>query len=416
VTIALVLVTAAPSRASDAERLHYHAVTRDGAPVSSRAADEPVNPASVVKVGTSLWALGRLGAAHRYETVFGVVGDWNRATGVLDGDLVVVGGADPDFQWENAFLVARALNRAGLRTVRGRVVVRGTFWNGWEHGVEQRATEPVERNLLMGRRLIDAFDSRRWTTSHEHTWQAMCRRRGVASGIRPRVEVTGGAAEGGTGEITPVVVHQSNPLPDILRRFNVYSNNDIVRIAEPLGGAGGLAAYLRVRLAPDAAGIELATASGERRNRMTVRQMVTLVDELRDEAGEHGLGLAQLLPLIGCDDGATRRMFPALAAPPFRGAVVCKTGTLTHTDGGVAVFAGTFTGADGVGVTFAVAAPRAGGRLQHWRQLEQRWVLSLIDARGGAVTTPCTTPLPFSDTHVIVDVVDLHDSAVSDQP
>jgi len=96
--------------------------------------------------------------------------------------------------------------------------------------------------------------------------------------------------------------------------------------------------------------------------------------------------------------------------------VTCKTGTLTQTDGGVAVFAGTFTGADGAEITFAVAAPRAGGRLQYWRRLEQRWVLSLIDARGGAVTTPCTTPLPFSDTHAVVDVADVHDSAVHDQP
>jgi D-alanyl-D-alanine carboxypeptidase/D-alanyl-D-alanine-endopeptidase (penicillin-binding protein 4) len=414
--IALLLAIADPGGASDVERLRFHAVGADGRVMSSQSADEPVNPASVVKAGTSLWALDLLGAEHRYETVFGVVGDWDRTTGVLDGDLVVVGGADPDFQWENAFLVARALNRAGLWTVRGRVVVRGTFWNGWEHGVERRATDPVERNLAMGRRLIDALDSRRWSTSHDNTWTAMCRRRGLAATPLPRVEVTGGVAVGEVGEVVPVVVHRSNPLTDILRRFNVYSNNDIVRIAEPLGGALGLESYLRTRLAPAASGIELATASGERRNRLTAKQMVGLIDELRDEAREQGFDLARVLPVIGCDDGATRRMFPSLAAAPYRGAVTCKTGTLTNTDGGVAVVAGTFTGADGVEVRFAVAAPRGGGRLQYWRRLEQRWVLALIDAAGGAVTTPCTTPLPFSDTHAVVDVVDVHDSAVSDQP
>jgi D-alanyl-D-alanine carboxypeptidase len=145
---------------------------------------------------------------------------------------------------------------------------------------------------------------------------------------------------------------------------------------------------------------------------MTARQMVALVAELRTEADEHGLALRRLLPVIGCDDGATRRMFPALAAPPHAGAVTSKTGTLTTTDGGVAVLAGTFTGADGVEVTFAVAAPSAGGRLQSWRRLEQRWVLSIIDARGGAVALPCNDPLPFSDTHALVDVVDVDDEAV----
>jgi D-alanyl-D-alanine carboxypeptidase/D-alanyl-D-alanine-endopeptidase (penicillin-binding protein 4) len=384
-------------------------VAADGRVLSSQAADLPVNPASVVKAGTSLWALDLLGAGHRWETSFAVDGEWDRASGVLDGDLVVIGSADPDFQWENVFLVARALNRAGLHTVRGRLVVLGTFWNGWEHGVETRITDPGARNLAMGRRVVDALDPRRWSTSHANTWKAMCRRRGLDASDPPRVRVTGGVAVGGASEPVPILVHRSNPLVDTLRRFNVYSNNDIVRIAEPMGGAAGLVAYLRDRLGSGGEAIELTTTSGERRNRMTARQMVALIAELRAEADEQGLGLRRLLPVIGCDDGATRRMFPTLAAPPLTGAVTCKTGTLTHTDGGVAVVAGTFTGADGLEVTFAAAAPAAGGRLQHWRRLEQRWVLSLMDARGGAVTAPCDDLLPFSDTSADVEIVDVAD-------
>jgi hypothetical protein len=98
-------------------------------------------------------------------------------------------------------------------------------------------------------------------------------------------------------------------------------------------------------------------------------------------------------------------MFPALAGPPLTGTVTCKTGTLTNTDGGVAVFAGTFTSPEKGLVTFAIAAPRAGGRLQYWRQLEQRWVLALIEKQGGAVPIPCGKPLPFSDTYAEVEIV-----------
>ncbi len=403
--VAVLVAAAAPVTASDSDRLRFYAEADDGRVLSSQAADVPVNPASVVKAGTSLWALDRLGAGHCWETAFAVDGEWDRSSGVLDGDLVVIGGADPDFQWENAFLVARALNRAGLHTVRGRLVVVGTFWNGWEHGVEKRIRDPGNRNLAMGRRLIDGFDPRRWSTSHANTWRAMCLRRGLDASEPPRVRITGGVAVGGAGEAAPVLVHRSNPLADTLRRFNVYSNNDIVRIADPLGGAAGLAAYLTDRIAGGPTGVELATASGERRNRMTARQMVALLAELRTEAAENDLELRQVLPVIGCDDGSTGRMFPALAAPPHAGAVICKTGTLTDTDGGVAVLAGAFTGADGVVVTFAVAAPGAGGRLEHWRRLEQRWVLSLIEARSGAVAMPCNDPLSFSDTDVQVEVV-----------
>ncbi len=133
--------------------------------------------------------------------------------------------------------------------------------------------------------------------------------------------------------------------------------------------------------------------------------MTALLSELRSEAADQDLDLRRLLPVIGCDPGATRRMFPALAAPPLTGTVTCKTGTLTNTDGGVAVLAGTFTSPEKGVVTFAIAAPRAGGRLQYWRKLQQRWVLALIDEQGGAVPAPCGPELPFSDTFAEVEVV-----------
>ncbi len=401
VAMAAVIVAGA---SSDFDRLHFIAVG-PGEVLSSQKADQAVNPASVVKIGTSLWALDRLRAGHRYRTVVGFVGTWDRGTGILDGDLVIRGGGDPDFQWENAYLVARELNRMGLHRVEGRVRIQGSFWFGWEHGVETRLLEPRQRGERMGRRLIAALDPARWDRSHENTWQAMCLRRGWNAGERPLVEVTGGVRVSDLGEVVPLVVHDSNPLPDILRRFNVYSNNDIVRIADGLGDITEFEAYVSARLGLESGGIELTTASGERRNRMSVRQMVALLSELRDEAAEQGLELHELLPVIGCDPGATRRMFPSLAASPLTGTVTCKTGTLTNTDGGVAVLAGTFTGPENQPVSFAIAAPRAGGRLQSWRQVQQRWVLSLIEDQGGAVPVPCGKPLPFSDTFAEVETV-----------
>lgn len=390
--------------ASDAGNLRFIAVGTGGTRIA-QGADDPVNPASVVKIATSLWALEELHAGHRYTTVFGVIGDWNRKTGVLAGDLFVRGGSDPDFQWENAFLVARELNRLGLRRVEGRVRIQGVFWFGWEHGVETRLLEPRQRGERMGGRLVAALDSKRWDRSHENTWQAMCNRRGWDPSDRPRVVVTGGVRVSELGEGDPLVVHRSNPLSDVLRRFNVYSNNDIVRVADGLGTIDELEAFVAARLGLKPGEIELSTASGEHRNRMSVRQMTALLGELNNEAVEQGIGLRRLLPVIGCDPGATRRMFPALAAPPLSGAVTCKTGTLTNTDGGVAVLTGVFTSPANGEVTFAIAAPRAGGRLQHWRKLQQRWVLALIEELGGAVSAPCGPELPFSDTFAKIEAV-----------
>lgn len=390
--------------ASASDRMYAIAINGGGVLRSARA-DQPVNPASVVKVATTLWALDRLGPDHRWETRFSVVGDWDRSTGVLVGDLVVEGGDDPDFQWENALIVARELNRLGLVRVEGRIVVQNRFWTGWERGVERRETDPVKLGSKMGRRLTSTFNPRKWTRSHINTWKALCERRGWDHRRRPKIEITDGVAVGEVAGTVPVLVHRSNPLTATMRRFNVYSNNDIVRVADGLGTVGELEAFVNHRLELPPGTVELETASGERRNRMTVAQMAALLTELEVEAKEHGLELGALLPVVGCDPGATRRMFPALAGPELAGSVTCKTGTLTHTDGGVAVLAGTFTSSSHGPVVFAVAVPRAGGSLEYWRRVQQRWVLELMEEQGGAVAPPCGETLPFSDTFAEIEVV-----------
>jgi D-alanyl-D-alanine carboxypeptidase len=210
-----------------------------------------------------------------------------------------------------------------------------------------------------------------------------------------------------TGEPLPVLTHRSNPLSVVMRRFNVYSNNDIVRVADGLGTVEDLENFVNRRLGIRSGGVELETASGERRNRMTVEHMVALLTELEVEGESQDLDLRQLLPVIGCDPGSTRRMFPALAGPELSGSVTCKTGTLTHTDGGVAVLAGTFTSAAKGPVVFAVAAPRAGGSLQYWRRAQQRWILQLIEKLDGAIRRPCGPPLPFSEADAEIEVVGL---------
>ena len=151
--------------------------------------------------------------------------------------------------------------------------------------------------------------------------------------------------------------------------------------------------------------VQLTTASGEQRNRLTARAAVDLLREFRLITVENGLTPRDLLPAVGCAPGPTRRMFPGLAAPARTGSVVVKTGTLTTTDGGVAVVAGFFESPAAGEVLFCIAAPRTGGQLQHWRSLEQAWLLDLIATAGGAVQEPCGPELPFSDTHAEVEPV-----------
>jgi len=407
-SIAVATLLTAPvgtAAANDSDRLLFHAETLDGRVLASRGADEVFNPASVVKVATSLWALERLGPDHRYRTVIGVDGNWDRRTGILQGELVVQGWGDPDFQVENAFLIARKLNRLGLFRVEGRMRIDGTFWIGWENGVARRVLNPRDRVELMGRRLRSALDPRRWDASTRAAWGSFCERHGWDPADPPRIEITGSIRPGAPPDWKPVVVHRSNPLSTLLRRFNVYSNNDIVRVAENLGGPEALEAYLEQRLELESAAVELETASGEKRNRVTARITISLLRAFRQALDDMGLSPGEVLPVIGCDPGSSDRKFPELAAPERAGSVVVKTGTLINTDGGVAVFSGFFSTPGKEEVLFCVASPESGWQEPHWRTLQQAWLLDLISEVGGAVQHPCGPDFPLSDTFAEVEWV-----------
>jgi len=389
--------------AADRDRLIFHAEAADGTVLSSRGADAAFNPASVVKVGTSLWALERLGASHRYATGFGYTGDVDPSSKRISGALVVEGTGDPDFQAENACLVARELNRIGIDSVAGGLRVGGTFWMGWENGVEHRIADPARRAAAMGERLVRAFDPGRWDAHLEASWRGLCDRRGLDPGSPPRVRVEGPVSHTADPASNRLLIHHSNPLSVLLKRFNTYSNNDIVRVADGLGGPGELQRYLRYRLGGPSGRVQISTGSGEGRNRLTPRLAVELMRRFMAAAERRGVGAADLLPVPGCDPGPTRSMFPLLVAGRWERTVVLKTGTLTTTDGGVVVLAGSFRNQLHGRVIFCVAARSTGRELTRWRRIEQEWLLDLMGTNGGAEAIPCGEELPFSDALAVIE-------------
>jgi D-alanyl-D-alanine carboxypeptidase/D-alanyl-D-alanine-endopeptidase (penicillin-binding protein 4) len=400
-------IAAASSGAADRDRLHFLAETLDGELLGAQRPDVPFNPASVVKVGTSLWAIERVGAGHRYSTSFGHTGTLNRAERQIDGSLVVQGGGDPDFQAENAFLAARELNRLGIRAVTGDLLVAGTFWMGWENGAGRRISDPQTRAIVMGERLRRALDPTRWDETIKASWRGFCERRSWPLESPANLVIRGRVRHRATVDHDPILRHRSNPLAVLLKRFNTYSNNDLIRVADGLGGVRALETYLRKRLDAAPEKLEISTASGEGRNRMTARVVVRLMREFLAAATEAGLQPDDLLPVPGCDPGPTMRMFPRLVSGDHQHSVVCKTGTLTTTDGGVAVLSGSFRSRDRGIVLFCVAAPRIGRELTRWRRLEQDWLLHLIATHGGAEPFECTRGFPFSDSFAKVERVAL---------
>ncbi len=84
-------------------------------------ADQAVNPASLMKLLTTFAALELLGPAWSWATPV-----WLQGTvkdGVLDGNLVIKGSGDPKFVLERVWLLLRRVQQAGVREIRGDIVL-----------------------------------------------------------------------------------------------------------------------------------------------------------------------------------------------------------------------------------------------------------------------------------------------------
>ena len=91
------------------------------APLLAWNADKPMNPASVMKLVTTLAALELLGPAYTWRTE--VYADGRMHGDVLEGDLVVKGGGDPKLDLERLWVLVKMLRGRGLREIRGDLVV-----------------------------------------------------------------------------------------------------------------------------------------------------------------------------------------------------------------------------------------------------------------------------------------------------
>jgi len=84
-------------------------------------AEEPVNPASLMKLFTTGAALELLGPAWTWSTPVLATGPVE--AGVLQGDLVVQGRGDPTLVIERLWLLLRQLQQRGVHEVRGDIVL-----------------------------------------------------------------------------------------------------------------------------------------------------------------------------------------------------------------------------------------------------------------------------------------------------
>ena len=99
----------------------------DGRELYARDPDRPLIPASNAKLLTTLAALARFGPTHRFETLL-VADAKPDAEGAVQ-TLVLRGGGDPAVNNEDWWQIANELRSAGLRRVRGDLVLDDSLFD-----------------------------------------------------------------------------------------------------------------------------------------------------------------------------------------------------------------------------------------------------------------------------------------------
>ncbi len=90
-------------------------------------AQQPVNPASLMKLLTTHAALDLLGPAWTWTTPVWLQGSVH--DGVLEGNLVIKGSGDPKLVFERVWLMMRRVQQWGVREIHGDIVLDRSAFN-----------------------------------------------------------------------------------------------------------------------------------------------------------------------------------------------------------------------------------------------------------------------------------------------
>ncbi|HWG76105.1 MAG TPA: D-alanyl-D-alanine carboxypeptidase [Steroidobacteraceae bacterium] len=340
----------------------------DGRVLLAQAAAQPVHPASVSKVPTTLALLRMLGPDYRFVTTFTLSGHLTDHR--LDGQLLVQAGANPDpaLVDEDALLVAQRLNGLGIDSIRGPLLVRGALIFDWQ-------------NDPQGMRLAHALSGQ----TPEAAWRALLALQSgaTAPGITAPPSVhwlpaaatvagandAAGGATGGTDSasssarsasavpvlaipsIDDVLTVRSEPLLPLLKSLDDYSNNIVAPLAQAAGGAAAVQRLARASVPAAMRGeITLGDGAGiDPRNRLSPRAAVKLLRALEQQLATNGHTLPDVLPVSGIDAGT---LHARLNGRNAAGRVVGKTGT--YGDYGASALIGAIRTRDQGEVYFAI--------------------------------------------------------------
>jgi serine-type D-Ala-D-Ala carboxypeptidase/endopeptidase (penicillin-binding protein 4) len=366
--------------------------TLDGKVVASQSDTQSFNPASSIKLATALIALRTLGSQHRFATGVWTDGTLDKSTGTITGNLYI-SGRDPSFHYEHAVLLARELNRLGIKEVSGDLVVSPGFTMNFDSSPGRS-----------GGQLYDTFDSKLRTGAAVQAWNY---ERAILNGQTnianvPSVAVMGAVAVAPVPPSAKLLVTQKSArLVDILKVLLCYSNNFMAaRIGEALGGPDSVRQQLigLLGVAPDE--LKIASLNGLGVNRVSPRAMMKIYRALRAELQKNKLSPSDIMPVAGVDPGTLQERF---TGPAWRGSVIAKTGTLGRTDGGASSLVGQMKAANGEVLLFVIMNQQ--GSVVRFRENQDYLVMLIQNSRGGPKAfeyKPLTLSMQLSHTESTV--------------
>jgi len=336
------------------------------------------NPASNVKIATAYAVLKTFGPDYRFLTNVYTDGTIDRSTGTLTGN-VYISGKDPVFGAEHAVSIANELNKLGVRTVSGDLIVTDNFAMNYS-GSPAVSAQALQVTMDLGRR--SAASTRTWLNYLAYSGKA-----GTVSGI-PSVTFTGSSyVQPIPSSLHLLFTHESTPIREIIKATLCYSNNFLAeRLGDMLGGPFAVARVVQLNAGVPVNEFSIQTSSGLGYNRVTPNAMMKVLHVLRADLARYKMTFADIMPVAGVDKGTLENRFDSDFSA---GSVVGKTGTLGQTDGGVSALAGEMNTRNGR-YLFVIFNQR--GSVGKFRNFQNSFVSLVQGQFGGAA------PLGYSAT------------------
>jgi serine-type D-Ala-D-Ala carboxypeptidase/endopeptidase (penicillin-binding protein 4) len=345
----------------------------DGQQLIDRNGTIPVSAASLTKTATSLAAITKWGLDKQFDTIVSANGKINQGT--LEGDLIVQGGGDPLFVWEDAIVLAQSLNQLGINRVTGNLLVVDKFHMNYQAD-PQKAGELLKQALTG----IDLPPALLNTEFKDVNFVKLPKAPSLGNLKLSQVAILGKAivaTESPTG-ITPLIRRQSLPLIDIVRQMNIYSNNEIAQIlADSVGGAEQVMKIVSTTAKFPPAEIQLINGSGLGvENRLSPRAVCQIFRTLHQTLQPANLNLADIFPVAGAEYVGTLkdRHLPV--------GTTMKTGTLNE----VSALGGVLPTRDRGLVWFVII--NKGSQIAKLRQQQDLLLQSLVTQWGKVTPTP----------------------------